>query len=78
MCESSILQLEHPFVRATNIRPRATGLFDAASNWLHHLATYVSRSRQRRALSDLDGYLLVDIGVTRDAAIRESGKPFWQ
>lgn len=36
------------------------------------------RSRQRRALLDLDDHLLADIGVSRAAAIREADKRFWQ
>ena len=33
--------------------------------------------RQRRALRDLDDHQLVDIGVTRDEALREAQKLFW-
>ncbi len=38
----------------------------------------VSRSRQRRALADLDERLLRDIGVTAYDAAHEADKPFWR
>jgi uncharacterized protein YjiS (DUF1127 family) len=41
---------------------------------------WIARSRQRRALraiAEID-YLLNDIGVSRDEALREAGKPFWR
>lgn len=41
-------------------------------------ALCASRWRQRRDLADLDDYLLRDIGVTREQARREAGRPFWQ
>ena len=42
---------------------------------------WMARSRQRRHLAELaewDDYLLKDIGVSRDAALREEAKPFWR
>jgi uncharacterized protein YjiS (DUF1127 family) len=33
--------------------------------------------RQRRALLELDEHLLADIGVSREQAKREAGKPYW-
>jgi uncharacterized protein YjiS (DUF1127 family) len=38
----------------------------------------LSRSRQRRALADLDDRLLRDIGVTAYDATQEADKPFWR
>lgn len=38
--------------------------------WLH-------RSRQRRALAELDDRMLRDIGVTHSQARREAARPFW-
>ena len=38
----------------------------------------MSRSRQRRALAELDDRLLRDIGVTAYDAAHEAGKPFWR
>jgi uncharacterized protein YjiS (DUF1127 family) len=50
-----------------------------------HLAAtsrlWIARSRQRRDLAELaewDDYLLKDIGVSREAALREATKPFWR
>jgi uncharacterized protein YjiS (DUF1127 family) len=39
---------------------------------------WMERSRQRRALADLDDRLLRDIGLTRDEARRECANPFWK
>ena len=41
------------------------------------LRTWVQRSRQRRALAELDDRLLRDIGLTPSQAEREAAKPFW-
>ena len=38
---------------------------------------WIARRRQRLDLAVLDDHLLADIGVTRAAALREAGKPFW-
>jgi uncharacterized protein YjiS (DUF1127 family) len=44
------------------------------------VAAWTVRSNQRRALRALaqDGRLLSDIGLTREQALREAGKPFWR
>jgi uncharacterized protein YjiS (DUF1127 family) len=39
---------------------------------------WIERSRQRRALAELDDRLLRDIGLTRDEARRECANPFWK
>jgi uncharacterized protein YjiS (DUF1127 family) len=46
----------------------------------HTIARWIARSRQRRALRDIVEIdsLLKDIGVSREEAFREAGKPFWQ
>lgn len=38
---------------------------------------WLERSRQRRALLELDDRYLKDIGLTRAAAMTEARKPFW-
>jgi uncharacterized protein YjiS (DUF1127 family) len=40
--------------------------------------SWVVRSRQRRALAELDKRFLDDIGVSPDEARREAAKPFWR
>jgi uncharacterized protein YjiS (DUF1127 family) len=54
----------------------------SSGNWQSRLseivARWLQRSRSRRALADLDDYLLRDIGLTASEAGRESEKPFWR
>lgn len=38
---------------------------------------WFARQRTRRALEQLDDRMLNDIGITREQALREAGKPFW-
>jgi uncharacterized protein YjiS (DUF1127 family) len=46
---------------------------------LDALSLCMARRRERDALADLaeDKHLLADIGLTREQALREAGKPFW-
>lgn len=44
---------------------------------LRHLLYLWGIRRQRLALSRLDAHLLDDIGVSRDEAEDEVGRPFW-
>ena len=53
----------------------------SAGGWLRTLEVWIDRSHQRRQLgelAELNNYLLKDIGVSREEAIREAEKPFWQ
>jgi|APEBP8051072433_1049376.scaffolds.fasta_scaffold24148_1 uncharacterized protein YjiS (DUF1127 family) len=45
--------------------------------WLFRLAVLLSANRSRRALRDLDDAILRDIGLTRDEALREAERGFW-
>jgi uncharacterized protein YjiS (DUF1127 family) len=45
--------------------------------WLAALRYMHERRRQRQALLKLDDHLLRDIGITREQAQREAGKPYW-
>jgi uncharacterized protein YjiS (DUF1127 family) len=52
-----------------------------AVGWFRILQFWIDRSRQRRRLAELaevDNYLLKDIGVSQDEALREAAKPFWR
>jgi len=42
------------------------------------LRTWVSRSRSREQLRELDQRLLQDIGVRHEDALLEARKPFWK
>jgi uncharacterized protein YjiS (DUF1127 family) len=48
-----------------------------ATAWLL-VTSWIDRARQRNALATLDDRMLQDIGITRFAAARECGKPFWR
>jgi len=60
--------------------------FKATTTWLavtlivmgRNAILYRERSKQRKALTELDDRLLEDIGVTRAAAKYEASKPFWR
>ena len=52
-----------------------------SNSWLHTVALWIARCRQRRALEELamvNDRLLRDIGVSKDEALREAAKPFWR
>jgi len=44
------------------------------NKWLR----WSERSRQRADLRDLDEHLLKDIGITRQQALDEANRPFWE
>ena len=52
----------------------------AFSACLNTIATWIVRDGQRKALRELaeEGRLLSDVGLTREQALLESGKPFWR
>lgn len=62
---------------AGNLHQQAD-LPDAVFGWLRRIPVWISRHRQRKALAELNDYLLDDIGVSYDAALREAAKPFWR
>ena len=39
---------------------------------------WAERARQRRQLTELDDYMLRDLGLSRADVASESSKPFWQ
>jgi len=58
-------------------RPETLGLFWGTQFWRWYVGCS-ARSRERRALAQLDDNALKDIGVTRRQANAESAKPFWK
>lgn len=48
------------------------------NKFLHTLALWIERDRQRRALATLDDRMLRDVGVSRADAAKECRKPFWR
>jgi uncharacterized protein YjiS (DUF1127 family) len=71
----SLVQPAKPSRAAARSRSgsRPAVVWDTISCWL-------TRRRQRNALANLaeDKHLLADIGLTREQALREAGKPFWR
>jgi len=49
-----------------------------SSGVLKAVALWRARARQRRQLLNLSAEQLADIGVSREAATIEAGKPFWE
>jgi uncharacterized protein YjiS (DUF1127 family) len=66
--------------RAAWERPFSERVFRQVTMALQMIATWMMRNAQRRALRELsqEGRLLADIGLTREQALREASKPFWQ
>jgi uncharacterized protein YjiS (DUF1127 family) len=60
-----------------NFPPRS-GLRRAVSALATRADACIARSRQRRALAELDDRLLRDIGLTAYDVTREASKPFWR
>ena len=46
--------------------------------WQGVIRGWFERSRQRRALAQIDDRLLADVGISRSAAADEIVKPFWR
>lgn len=58
--------------------PLRSGLRRTLSALATHADACLARSRQRRALAELDEHLLRDIGLTAYDVTREESKPFWR
>lgn len=71
-----------PFVRPEKpprsiVRP---GVWASFAGLLSTLSVWMARLQDRNALADLaeDKHRIADIGLTREQALREAGKPFWR
>ncbi len=60
------------------IRPQRRAPAVAVQGLLGKLRVAWRRRRSRNLLSQLDDYMLKDIGFTRSDALREADKPFWR
>lgn len=60
-----------PCGRARGPREMLAAVVDLVFEWQE-------RAEQRRALAQLDDYMLRDIGLTRADVAAEHAKPFWQ
>lgn len=72
---------KHPFSPAPSTTagywPRVPGFNRVLANMAKRLGTMLVKHRSRRILRDLTDDQLRDIGVSRAAAMREAGRPFW-
>ncbi len=59
-----------PPMPALSLRP-ARAAFAVIRVWM-------ARSHQRQQLAELENHRLNDIGITREEALAEAGKPFWR
>ena len=58
--------------------PPQSGLRRTLSALAARAEARISRSRQRRALAELDDRILRDIGLTAYDVAHEADKPFWR
>jgi uncharacterized protein YjiS (DUF1127 family) len=63
-------------IAKATVTPEAFGPY--ASQVVQMLRMWLWRSRERHALARLDNRLLADIGISREQAMREAVKLFWQ
>jgi uncharacterized protein YjiS (DUF1127 family) len=66
------------FVRSDNNRTASTRSARVLGSRLRSFFHMMARQKWRRALLQLDDHLLKDIGITRERALSEASKWFWQ
>jgi uncharacterized protein YjiS (DUF1127 family) len=76
-------RLDDPAVRPTGLSAAVGDGFQPAhtgslKTMLETLSLWRARAGQRHRLRTLEGHRLRDIGVSREDALREAGKPFWR
>jgi uncharacterized protein YjiS (DUF1127 family) len=74
-CSSAVLEFPSSRGGISSRTGSASGLIE---RMLAALGEWRRRIRARQELSELDDYLLRDIGLSRSQASFESGKFFWQ
>ena len=77
----SLAQAPVPGEAASRVQCRNADQRTSASRCIRAVAIWIERSRQRRAIKELarlNSRYLEDIGVSKDEALREASKPFWQ
>ena len=77
-CANAVCSSQPSSLTALNWRRRKAIAAPVLLGWLAALVYMHERWRQRQTLLDLDAHLLRDIGITREQAEREAGKPFWK
>jgi uncharacterized protein YjiS (DUF1127 family) len=60
------------------MRPRRRSVTVPVRGWLATVKAAWRRRQSRNLLSQLDDYMLKDIGLTRADVWYEAGKPFWR
>lgn len=59
-------------------RPLLPSPLQALYHLLDLLATWERRARERRKLAEMSDHMLRDLGISRNAALRESRKSIWR
>jgi len=79
-CTQSALNADRPSYRVPIVPAGAEARLRATAwrHFVHTVASWLDRGRQRHDLAHLDGHLLRDIGVTPAEAASEAAKPFWR
>ena len=74
----SSYQLVGRYSPATGTQSSASETLQKFPGWLaRRIKLWVSVSRERRMLQNLDDHMLRDIGVSRADAVREGERAFW-
>lgn len=66
------------FSQSLSVSEKAVKLPSYQAKILKKITLWKSRSRQRKALAQLDERMLIDIGYTAEQAQQEINQPFWK
>jgi uncharacterized protein YjiS (DUF1127 family) len=73
-----MIELTQATTLAAETTPHAAEMPTAQQGLAQRLLSAIARQQQRKALALLDQHQLADIGISREAAVKEAAKPFWE